>query len=815
MDNFITYEKVLKKNYIIVLGGTIFVIGLILDYSNAGFIEVDKNFINNVFIALVTLAALSATVLTIIASTLREKHHGFFVKEILNFDNNYIKIKNAIPLAIISILLAVYFLAINFINAIVLILVFYDIFIISLSLHCWKIIAEDDFSNDLVRNNVKMIIYNNNENEIKKVLSILFNGILTNHDQYRIDLVKSEIDFIRSIIELINFKDIAFSEDLLFFIDGKIKKLFSKVNVNMGFLIAVDNVLEIYNSMDEDYKKFEPVVTIVREIEKIQYKNNIEVASSSIIKISKGLADYSFLDGNDKRIILYKYFKNIYENEIIGEKLRRKLLVDHLTHLTEYNTSNSYEYIKQETLLFIIRDFVLTNENINESRHIFANITKGLYQFRYSKNKVLIQTIALIYLSLYLYSEHEVENLNINHRKIIKKYINYYEDNINNEHISFQKVVDKYFIEIIEELFNLKDNTLNKTRYMEYFSPNSNAKTSTWNRSMTVNFAIYNFLIIQHRIDLLKDIVDSMGDDKGYVIEKMITLFEYNKSNSKMELIKRYADNSRDIAKWIGQDYFSDVEFQQRIFEYLNSNKIEIHEKEIFELENKEIKFNKVKENLEKKFLSNDNYYGFDEAIPLNDAEEIKLKPIIFEKKYYSDGNFLASRISNYIEGYINYSLKKEFRTVTLSFDQEGVNLLLEKLEEGNYNMRNYTYINDLAIDSKVRKTESFLKLSDDIEDINMVKNLKPINSYVFFNSEALKYNIDLTYFNPEELEYEKKLDLIESFKISENIYRINNAYYTESQAIDYVMNSYEEVHVRFKFKSKFSRDGGIIINFS
>ncbi|PUU90494.1 MAG: hypothetical protein CI949_2330, partial [Halanaerobium sp.] len=40
MDNFITYEKVLKKNYIIVLGGTIFVIGLILDYSNAGFIAV-------------------------------------------------------------------------------------------------------------------------------------------------------------------------------------------------------------------------------------------------------------------------------------------------------------------------------------------------------------------------------------------------------------------------------------------------------------------------------------------------------------------------------------------------------------------------------------------------------------------------------------------------------------------------------------------------------------------------------------------------------------------------------------------------------
>ena len=84
-------------------------IGLILDI----FVLVEKNFIvitiknvDYIYTALITLGALSATVLTIITSVLNSSVLCYRIKEILNFKNSNLRISELIPIIILIAVLA-------------------------------------------------------------------------------------------------------------------------------------------------------------------------------------------------------------------------------------------------------------------------------------------------------------------------------------------------------------------------------------------------------------------------------------------------------------------------------------------------------------------------------------------------------------------------------------------------------------------------------------------------------------------------------------------------------------------------------------
>lgn len=817
MNRFSKDKLVLKRKTIIILIPFLITIGMFIDIFNLDIVKVDKNFINNIFIALVTLAALSASILTIVINSLDNRYHGFTIKEIINFDNDHIKIKHGIPVAILSILMAVPFLAFGFINTVMFILVSYDLFIISLNGYCWKIVSDNEFCEKILEINIRRVAENINEKEIKRILDKIFAGISSEIKECSIDTLIYEINFIKKILDLVKFdENEKYDEEIFNFIDSKIKKLFGEVTKNFGFLTSVDNILELYNYLDIDYKKYEPLVTILEEIYKIKYQDSKDTVASSINRISNGIDNYSFLDENDKKIILYQYFKNVYENENIGKKLRRKLLDDHIEHLTNLRNSNIYDYTKQKTLLNILKDYVILSEEDEESKHIFVKVVEGLFENRYINSKASVQTIALVYLSIYLFSEYEEETLNEDHRHKLKGYMDEYEDNINIQHVTFKRVLDNKFLEVIKELFNLNDKFFKETRrYMEYFSTTLNGKTITWSRSMALDFAIYNFFIIQHEIQFFKIVVSELEhENKKYVLESIIDMFIYNKATEKMKLEEKFSRRAESIAKWIGQRYFGAEDFQNRIFEFINEAKKQIDMIEISKLEKSGIESEKIKDYLKNKFASKDNYFGFDEGVLMGDSIEIALRPIIIEKIYYKTEKLIADKISSYIEKYLENLLLKKSQSIKIGFDQKSVNELLRALKNGNYDKRNYTYFDDLAISSDVRDSPNYIKLKTIINSMGMIKNTNPINSFMFFKENELKYNIDTLLIEKENLDQEDKLDLIERFKVSKDRYKINKTYYTESQAINIIQSSYYKIHVKFKIKLNLSSNSMLNISF-
>ena len=79
-----------------------------------------------------------------------------------------------------------------------------------------------------------------------------------------------------------------------------------------------------------------------------------------------------------------------------------------------------------------------------------------------------IQTIALIYISIYLYSNREVETLSSIHRGWLKGIINVYETSIGLTTISFKVVVNKCFNNILKALWNISEKDSSRFDFLEY-----------------------------------------------------------------------------------------------------------------------------------------------------------------------------------------------------------------------------------------------------------------------------------------------------------------------------------------------------------
>jgi len=116
------------------------------------------------------------------------------------------------------------------------------------------------------------------------------------------------------------------TEDLSILIDKELRDTFKIVSNSIGFIPAIDKVLKIYNSMEPKYSLYNKREIFDKELQNIQFLNDKELNSSSMIEISNGFENHTNLTDEHKIFILYQHFKNIYFNESINKRVKNSLL---------------------------------------------------------------------------------------------------------------------------------------------------------------------------------------------------------------------------------------------------------------------------------------------------------------------------------------------------------------------------------------------------------------------------------------------------------------------------------------------------------
>lgn len=802
----------MKREKIIWSVAMILVIGGLMDvfsFKGIYMLSVSKEYIYYVYGAIVTIAALSATILTIVVSSFSDNYYGFSIKEIVNFQNDYLRVSKIIPVALYSIVLSTIILAMGLINLLVAILVAVVFLISFASKYIWKLVSDENFCVERVLYEINITLKKNIDEESQRLFKKLFSSMNNSIKINGITNIDKHLDVIK-----LSFEGSKISDEIFLLLDRELKNTFKIVSISIGFIPAISKVLELYNFMESEYSNFDRREIFLELLQKIQYFNDKELSSSNMTELSNGLESQDILEDSEKMFIIFHYFKNIYTNEIINKNVKNSLLDDLISHLCDfrYSDENSYDIVKQKSLLYIVRDFILTNKDIKDAETLLIRIANALYSRRYSQSEKRFETIALIYLAIYIYSEFETETLVQDHRNKLKTLIHSVESNIYAKTISFSTVIKSNFDQIVRSLWNIQEQLYKDFHFLEYFSPQSSTKTIVWEIDKGVSFAFYNYLLSYYKYKPIPfrmiENWDEIENKKVY-INIMLSFFDHETKTIK----DSHLEKMQEISNWIGVRDSLPLDIQKEMFNHLNEEMKGILDKVLERTVTDIPKVFEINSQLKEELKNTRELYGFNESINIEKAQEMQFRPLIVDLQNCNNTNNISARLSIYLEWFLNDQIMKQLSIIQLSFDENGVELLLNKLKSTRFDKRNYTYVDDWAFSKEVRQSKDFIELNDKIKSIKFEKT-KHINSNIFFKKGCLDFNIQITEYKHEFLTDDECSTYAENFKVGDGIYKLKDTYLNKSKAMEVIKKGYRKELVSFKYKTKMNKGCGICIEF-
>jgi hypothetical protein len=806
---FLMWKKKKLIGFIIVL----ILLGISFDLHSIFYtpiISVSNEFIYYIFAAHSTIAAISATILTVVVNSLSNRYFGFSIKEVTNFKNDYLNISQAIPISLFSILISSGLLSIGFLNSMIVVMICIIVLISNLSEFCWRILSDDEFCEQMVLNHIELSLASDNDDLLMNLISKVFESLNSELEINGFGRVEKHLNLINSMIKVENAST-AISELL----DRNTRKSFEIATKQIGFIPAIDTILPLYKIVAKDMKYFALQDILINQLEGIEFLNDSELHISSFLEISNGFENNNVLDDNLKILILYKYFQYISNNEVISVFVKNRLLDNLIVHVSTFRwkTTIQYDSVKQKVLLYIFKDYILLNRSIEASKTLLNMILKTLYSEGVSSNEKLFETISLMYLSLYLYSESEVETLSIEHRLRLKELFASYEKDIHTVKISFNSILQEYFSEIAKSLLNISEATYDEFMFLEYFPPQFGAKALVWQKAAGISFAMYNYLLSDFVYQELPFLMISNWnslEDKKYYLRIMLNFFD--PVSRKLKEVNQ--SRLKQISTLICRNVILNDGNQEYIFENLNKEMCKLEEKEIISDVEGDVSVKRLNELFKERLSSMNKLYGLTNSILLDDVKEVSFRPIIQNIEDCMNEQAIAEIIFRYFEIYLRSQITKVFPAVKLSFDLDGVLELLSVLKSRDFDLRNYTFIDDWAFRKEVRESPEFLELIDRINEIEYINNTL-FNSRMFFKSDFLDYNFIVTSYKTELLNDEECSVYVENFKVSEGIYKVDEAYNTKDEAMRIIKSRYRKETIFFKFASRFNEDKGIRIEFT
>lgn len=790
------------KSVVVLVVGLL--IGIFLDaiVSVTGwyFIGVGEDYSNEVFGAICTVAVLGNAILSLLFGSSDKLIRGIPIQDILDSsefgDDQWLTIVSTTA----SIIVAVYAYAQDLYTTLSLIVCADAFLILCSSYDLWRLLSNKKKQSDVVNE----IIARVPANKYSVYISNWFDELecaLTSNNEYAVQ------DFLELINELTVTK-LNEKHEVNDMIAQRLPKFFEQACEKVGFPDAYELFRKVNNIRPNGFVDGETVA--FEYIKDLKYTNVVNTHNRNFPKIIKEIVDELDISEWEKKGFVHQYVCALLYNPYFDNNSKREIMseiMDTLCCLYEQGEGN----VRKDTLLLIIRNEVLWNENHQASIDLFNVLTESLLRKnQFVKDEVLTSTIAEVFMAFFFYVFRE-ETLSVDHRDHLHKL---YQSKIQKKDLAIISFNNLLIANCKEIAMYLADRAAamdwRKSIFWDYYGPTTGFKRIVWSKENAIQFAFCFYKMIESVCDYNPFIKILMSDDYDNEIKLSICKVVTNLYDQG-QLNKQAYDTIKEIEELTGisvsrSDFRDESEhnyFQEMLSKMLTDRNIQSAEKMRWPI-------SEMNQRVIQK-LGQNSVFEYTPSLPLIPATHRIFAPIMV-----TIGNNQpeqsADRIARLVKTIMNDVISRKLKGVTVDFGLEGVNNLLEALNNGSYKYRNYRHVNDYAIPSTVRETTLFEQLCNALAGINYDES-REITPYVFLKKDKLQYNLDIHY-HLEDPSEEECAKFVDRHQVADGVYKIGVSRFDHAHAIKHVRNNYRLEYVELFVRVDINGDSGFKVEF-
>lgn len=792
--------KKTKQVFLIVLFSIILLFAVLIDLhkiTKDWFIFVERDYISYVYAALATVSTISITVLSLIINSLDKKYFGVPIKVYLNMRRKIFRIKYFIPLSLIIILFSTFLLSKNMVNTLCVLFSFIIAYISYTSIILWDLITNDEFCFKKIS---EMIMENKINKKVKKqqILNYLFNGLYDFSESINKTYINDNVDLIIYISNQIDKEEIN-KKDYY----NKLSNSFKIISDQADIIIAINEVYRIINSINISYSPREIENIIIPIILKVQYLSFVEYQTNKYNEIIIYLEKNDAIKDEIKINILYKLFESLYNNEIFTNNKKVSILNQFILRLMLLGDQpHNYNDDKQKVLLMILKYKILNNTNYEQAQFLMKQLLEAIDFYSglsYKNSPNYFETVALIYLIIYLYSESEVETLIPEHREKIKELINLKKNDLSPKEGTFKNLINLNFNDIIVALLNINKMKYDSLTFLENFTDLNYSKSVVWDSSSGFDFAMCNFYL-SYKYHYPHELITNWDEieNKMFYLQGIQEFFVMNNSG-RISLISNKVKKIDTISKWIDLKYEINAKTINNIFFKNNELIKKIYYENIPKINFCELS-KKIKTYVNEKII-NSELEEYSNSVEIIDDEKQYYFGKITKTDYLQE-QYQESIIDGIYENLIKISYNEILKAIDqekdIKYNKIGIEAFIEEIKYKEYSNTNFDLKNELFYFKDKIKSENWVWIEN--SSLEKITN-KYIKSKVIYKDSLPKFNVKLNEYKIENLSDNECEKYSEKYKISNEYYKIDNAYYTKSEVMDIISNNYRKVAVIYIFK--------------
>ena len=764
-------------------------------------IGVGEDYSNEVFGAICTVAVLGNAMLSLLFGSFDKLIRGIPIQDILDSsefgDDQWLTIVTTTA----SIIVAVYAYAENLCTTLSIIVCADAFLILCSSYDLWRLLSNKKKQSDVVNE----IIARAPATKYSVYISNWFDELecaLTSNNEYAVQ------DFFELINELTVTK-LNEEHEVNEMIAQRLPKFFEQACEKIGFTDAYTLFRKVNHIRPNGFVDSETIA--LEYIMSLKYVNIANTHNRNLPKIIKEIIDEMDISVWEKRGFAHQYVCALFYNPYFDNETKTEIMSEIMDDLCRLNDDREDD-VRKDTLLSIIRNDVLWNDNYQTNIDLFNVVTESLIiKNQHAKDMVFISTIAEVFMAFFFYVFREVETLSVDYRDHLHKV---YQSRIQKKDLVTLSFNNLLYANCKEIAMYLADIAVamdwRKSTFWDYYGPTTGFKRVVWSKENAIQFAFCFYKMVEVLCDYNPFISMLMSDDydndiKLSICEVVTNLYDQGHLNDQAYDIIKEIEDLTGIS--VSRSEFRDVSehdyFQETLTKLLTDRNTKIDEKLIWPI-------SEMNQRVVQK-LGKNGVFEYTSLLPLKPATHRIFAPIMVAIGS-NQPEQSADRIARLVKTIMNDVISRKLENVVVDFGLGGVQNLLEALNNGVWKYRNYKHINDYAIPSSVRETTLFVQLCDVLAGINY-DGSHEITPYVFLKKDKLLYNLDIHYHleNPSEEECAKFVD---KHQIADGVYKIGTSRFDHAHAINHVRNNYRLEFIELFVRVDINRDSGFKVEF-
>lgn len=820
----------IKENWICLSIGII-IIGVIMDIgvaiTNYWIITVNESYMDYVYSAIITISVLSFTLIALLSGTLSTRYYGYELKDILGFKNAPVNLKKFIKVSFIYIVIATIVLSlgvkINSANTLTFLLFSMVYIVLNTGMKIYEIMTNEEYCISVVKNYYETIQerdkinYNLFKFHLDKLSVALETSIKerSKEDKEKIlGMVSILCDFMK------NIKDDKDYYTYFIYLNSIIKKYVVDLSLYFGYNEMVREIVHLYEAVSDN--QFDRNDLLILPLKEIQFYDDRTLQNINYLdeimdfRLLEEYKEHKVKDGEIQEM-LRNYISALLENQLCSTRCKDKMIRNYIYKLStfDWHSETQLLLVEQVVLLYILKYYIIQNEDLDEQKFIFQELVKNTYINNiYNNSNTYYNYLSIIFQVFYAYIMLEGETLKKDYREDIKKLFQTYIGTPNIVKLNIAMLIKMNIEGIICAIACRIEKKDKFTTTFEYFPPYIKAKSVVWTKKFNIKFMFLIFILYNDEVGFYSlygrffewNKMDNIA--KLEVLNEFMSFFDYSKGVIKRDIV----DEIGKMADLMQCSFSLNEEKQIKLFNHLRDEHEKTFIENIDEKETPELDMTNIKQLLNE-LMKHEEVFGWDSNYCDSFYIKYSVPDYICRREHINNTNAARSiqaACLSAINNYINSSTNE----LKLSFDEQGIKKMLTFLNNSKYDSKNYTFTDDLAFSRELRESAEFKGIINKNDSITNVDTHK-INSFIYFNKNNFKFNIKIPYYECPDLTNEECAEFIENSKAYNGLYNIDGALMTKDKAINTVQRLFCRERIIFKLMISFKRHDVTHIKFN